>query len=192
MPAQPRWSVSTHLSSRSRALVLTRLYRVSMTTTDQCQPPPLPLPPFPFNSPAGNFRSSPQTQAEFNASSPLLTHPLSSICLRGICTFVPLRPSRHPLSTLTVSSCLPIRAANIILNQPCSTDSTVYVGYSPANVAFTNVVSRDNCVGPGLYCDPTRGVCLEAKADGGRCGGDKECLSVSLSDPLKRMGGAIS
>ena len=89
-------SLHSPLSPRSRALLLTRLYCVSMTTTDQCQPPPLPLSSFPFASPAGNYRPTSQTQAEFNASSPLLTHPLSSICLRGICTFVPSPPSHSP------------------------------------------------------------------------------------------------
>lgn len=78
-------------------------------------------------------------------------------------------------------------AANATLLSPCLTDAIVYVGYTPANVAFTNVVSRDNCIGPGLYCDATRQVCLQAKQDGEKCGGAKECASVSRTKPERRV-----
>lgn len=75
-----------------------------------------------------------------------------SICLHSICTY-----------------------ANITLGQPCITNNTTYFDFGPEGQRYSNVVIRDNCRSPRLYCDPTKNVCIPTKAVGLPCSSDVEC-----------------
>ncbi|KAJ3571775.1 hypothetical protein NP233_g3546 [Leucocoprinus birnbaumii] len=65
--------------------------------------------------------------------------------------------------------------ANVTLQNPCVTDNVAYIAYEVGG-EFIDIVSRGNCA-PGLYCDSQQKVCLNEKALGESCDGDKECQS---------------
>ncbi|KXN90640.1 hypothetical protein AN958_03880 [Leucoagaricus sp. SymC.cos] len=65
--------------------------------------------------------------------------------------------------------------ANVTLQNPCVVENTAYIAYEVGG-EFINIVSRGNCA-PGLYCDSSQKVCLNERAIGESCDGDKECQS---------------
>jgi len=81
------------------------------------------------------------------------------------------------------SICLASRCqyANATLGSPCMLDNTVYLGHTAGGQEFTNLVSRDNCITPGFYCDPTTSLCTRAKQVGETCAEDKECTSYNCN-----------
>ncbi|KZS92500.1 hypothetical protein SISNIDRAFT_115690 [Sistotremastrum niveocremeum HHB9708] len=77
-----------------------------------------------------------------------------SICLRSTCFY-----------------------ANVTLGLPCIIDTTVYSGSGPNGERLTSNVTRDNCVKPGSYCDPSNTTCQMTKPTGASCSMDSECQS---------------
>ncbi|KAF5355048.1 hypothetical protein D9756_005241 [Leucocoprinus leucothites] len=65
--------------------------------------------------------------------------------------------------------------ANVTLQNPCVVENTAYIAYEIGG-EFIDIVSRGNCA-TGLYCDSVQKVCLNEKALGEQCDGDKECIS---------------
>ncbi|KAI8137433.1 hypothetical protein BJV82DRAFT_646881 [Fennellomyces sp. T-0311] len=64
------------------------------------------------------------------------------------------------------------------LGGTCGADTTMYVSYDRDNYAVQQIIIRDNCTA-GTYCiDDT---CVEAKANGGACEQDRECVSEYCS-----------
>jgi hypothetical protein len=65
---------------------------------------------------------------------------------------------------------------------PCVDEETQYHAVSDfSGLQETVVISRDNCIRPGLYCDPQILTCQSAKILGVSCVQDKECFSVRLA-----------
>ncbi|KDQ19217.1 hypothetical protein BOTBODRAFT_27797 [Botryobasidium botryosum FD-172 SS1] len=81
------------------------------------------------------------------------------------------------------SICLASRChhANVTLGGACVLDNTVYFGRTVAGQEFANLVSRDNCMTPGLYCDPSTLLCSHSKQVGAVCGQDQECASYNCN-----------
>lgn len=66
---------------------------------------------------------------------------------------------------------------NVTVGQPCVVDNTVYTGYRTDGTEFANIVSRDNCLAPMLFCDAQDNTCKQALDLGADCGSDKQCIS---------------
>ncbi|KAF8591219.1 hypothetical protein K439DRAFT_1381207 [Ramaria rubella] len=118
---------------------------------DQCAPPPTPQSV--ESQPAGSFA---QTPLAISGASPMNAD--GSICLHLICMY-----------------------ANATLGSPCITDSTIYVGSGPKGEKFSAMVSRDNCISPGLYCNNTSSICQKSQELGQACQTDLECESYNCS-----------
>ncbi|KAF7326269.1 hypothetical protein MKEN_00479900 [Mycena kentingensis (nom. inval.)] len=67
--------------------------------------------------------------------------------------------------------------ANATLGLACVTETTTYINTWPNGEQTSNAITRDNCASPGLYCDPTTLVCLNARALNDVCAVDYECFS---------------
>jgi len=75
-----------------------------------------------------------------------------SICLKGVCMY-----------------------ANVTLGEPCVMDNTTYNLITLNGQRSTNIVVRDNCHSPLLYCGGGTMVCERSKALGVSCSSDQEC-----------------
>lgn len=66
---------------------------------------------------------------------------------------------------------------NVTVGQPCIFDNVVYTGYRSDGSSFANIVSRDNCVAPSLFCDAQDNTCKQGLDLGAACTSDKQCIS---------------
>ncbi|KAG8896083.1 hypothetical protein FRC00_006515 [Tulasnella sp. 408] len=60
---------------------------------------------------------------------------------------------------------------------PCVVDNTVYTGYRGDGSEWADIVSRDNCQTPSLYCDAQDNTCKQALDLNADCTSDKQCIS---------------
>ncbi|GAA6019231.1 hypothetical protein JCM11491_001425 [Sporobolomyces phaffii] len=70
--------------------------------------------------------------------------------------------------------------ANVQPGQTCVVSNTVYTGYGDDGTAYTDVVTRDNCVN-GHYCDPRALACVAQLAVAARCDSDRSCATAICS-----------
>ena len=163
MPVEQGWCVLS-LNMKLQA-------HITLVVPDECAP----------STSSMNKVSSPdisgQSPVTIGSSSPM--NPNESICLRLTCMCA-FSSSASPASIYIT------RYVNATLGNPCIMDSTVYVGSGPKGEKFSNIVLRDNCISPGLYCNSTTNVCEQTQAIGLACQNDLECESVSLVVMLSR------
>jgi len=69
--------------------------------------------------------------------------------------------------------------ANVSADQQCVVDHTTYIDIGPDGEHFSNTITRHNCEGTQLYCDPSSLRCAPTKGVGTPCASDEECQSVS-------------
>ncbi|GAA5941483.1 uncharacterized protein JCM15063_006113 [Sporobolomyces koalae] len=70
--------------------------------------------------------------------------------------------------------------ANVAPGQACTVSNTVYTGYGDDGTAYTDVVTRDNCVN-GNYCDPRSLTCVSFLPVHAPCASDRSCSSQICS-----------
>ncbi|GAA5885939.1 hypothetical protein JCM5296_007038 [Sporobolomyces johnsonii] len=70
--------------------------------------------------------------------------------------------------------------ANVESGQACNLSNTVFTGYESDGTAYTDVVTRDNCL-TGLYCEPTSLTCVSTLAVGANCTSDRSCSTSICS-----------
>lgn len=73
-------------------------------------------------------------------------------------------------------------AVNATAGRPCIIERVEYSAISDfSDRQAMTTINRDNCIKPGLYCNPTLLVCQQVNALGVACSQDTMCLSVSCN-----------
>ncbi|GAA5884470.1 hypothetical protein JCM16303_005097 [Sporobolomyces ruberrimus] len=86
-------------------------------------------------------------------------------------------PTNHNGSMCLNSVCV---FANIEPGQACTVSNTVYTGYDDDGTAYTDVVTRDNCLN-GFYCDPQSVTCVPSLPVKAACLSDRSCSTSICS-----------
>jgi len=69
--------------------------------------------------------------------------------------------------------------ANVSLGQTCVIDDVTYIDVGPGGQQYSNVITRDNCQTPQLYCDRNSTECVPTKSLGVPCNADRECQTYN-------------
>ncbi|GAA5914972.1 uncharacterized protein JCM6883_001784 [Sporobolomyces salmoneus] len=86
-------------------------------------------------------------------------------------------PTNHHGAMCLNSLCV---YANIEQGQTCIVSNTVYTGYGDDGTAYTDVVTRDNCVN-NHYCDPQSLTCVPSLPVKAPCISDRSCSTSICS-----------
>ncbi|GAA5950186.1 hypothetical protein JCM3765_004235 [Sporobolomyces pararoseus] len=86
-------------------------------------------------------------------------------------------PTNHNGSMCLNSLCV---YANVEQDQACTVSNTVYTGYGDDGTAYTDVVTRDNCIN-GHYCDPQSLTCVPSLPVKAHCISNRSCSTSICS-----------